>query len=331
MSDVGISDVAERAGVSVGTVSNFFNRPEVLTTATADRVRQAVTELGYVRNFAARELRKGRARSIGLLVLDIGNPFFTDFVAGVEQVANDAGLAVILGNTKENVEKEASYLELFQEQRVAGVILSPTGDVADHLVALQRKQIPCVLLDDSPNLTGVCSVSVDDAVGGMLAIDHLVQTGRRHILLLDGPSRIHQTRARRQGAVDAARRAGVDLIVREANAFASSAAHDAVDAILRSRTADFDAIFAANDIMAFGAMKALQEHGRTVPGDVSVIGYDDISYAAALSPALSSISQPSQLMGAKATELLLEEVKAPDEHEHRRATFKPELRARQTT
>ncbi|WP_454116915.1 LacI family DNA-binding transcriptional regulator [Microbacterium aurum] len=331
MSDVGISDVAARAGVSVGTVSNFFNRPEVLATQTAERVRQAVNELGYVRNFAARDLRRGRARSIGLLVLDIGNPFFTEFVAGVEQVANVAGLAVILGNTKENVAKESSYLELFQEQRVAGVILSPTGDVADHLAALQRQQIPCVLLDDSPELTGVCSVSVDDRAGGKLAIEHLVDTGRRRILLLDGPSRIHQTRARRQGAIDAAARAGVHLTVREAQAFASSAAHETIDAILQSREVVFDAIFAANDIMALGAMKALQEHGLAVPRDVSVIGYDDISYASALSPALSSVSQPSELMGSKATELLLDEVGSPAEHRHQRATFTPELRSRQTT
>ncbi|WP_368497643.1 LacI family DNA-binding transcriptional regulator [Herbiconiux sp. A18JL235] len=331
MGDVGISDVAARAGVSVGTVSNYFNRPEILATKTAERVRDAIVELGYVRNFAARDLRLGRARSIGLLVLDISNPFFTEFVEGVERVANDAGLAVILGNTKENAAKEASYLELFQEQRVAGVILSPIGDVSAQLAALHRQGTPTVLIDDAPDLENTCSVAVDDASGGALAVTHLLRTGRRRILILDGPARIHQARARIEGALHAARAAGVTVELVTVSAFTSEAAHEAVAELLARGAPSFDGIFAANDIMALGAIRALHENSIAIPGQVAVIGYDDISYASAVSPALSSIRQPSDLMGARATELLLDELNSPDEHHHERVIFPPELQHRQTT
>jgi LacI family transcriptional regulator len=332
MSDTGISDVAAKAGVSVGTVSNYFNRPEILAENTARRVRAAIDELGYVRNFAARDLRRGRARSIGLLVLDISNPFFTDFVEGVERVANEAGLAVILGNTKEKAAKEAAYLELFQEQRVAGVILSPIGDVSDRMEALHRQGTATVLIDDSPGLTGLCSVAVDDATGGAVAVSHLADTGRRRILIISGPARIHQAHARIEGAIHRAKELHLHVRVVVVDAFSASAARAAVSELLStSRELPFDGIFAANDVMALGALQALHERGVAVPGQVGLIGYDDISYAEALSPSLTSIRQPSQLMGARATELLLDEINDPETHHHERITFRPELKYRQTT
>lgn len=332
MSDIGISDVASRAGVSVGTVSNYFNRPELLAVATADRVRDAIHELGYVRNSAARDLRVGRMRSIGLLVLDISNPFFTDFVEGVERVANDAGLAVILGNIKEDATKEAAYLDLFQEQRVAGVIFSPIGDVSAQLQALRRQGTPTVLVDDDPGLIDICSVAVDDATGGAAAISHLYETGRRRILILSGPRRIHQARARIDGAVNRAAELQIEVTVIEVDAFSPAAARAAVEALLRGGVAPFfDGLFAANDVMALGAMQALHENGLKIPEAIGVVGYDDISYAAALSPSLTSVRQPSERLGARAMELLLDEVYHPQSHVHQRVTFAPELHARQTT
>lgn len=332
MSDVGISDVASMAGVSVGTVSNYFNRPEVLADSTAHRVRQAIHELGYVRNSAARDLRVGRMRSIGLLVLDISNPFFTDFVEGVERVANEAGLAVILGNTKENAAKEAAYLDLFQEQRVAGVILSPIGDVSAQLGAFRKLGVSAVLVDDAPGLMDLCSVAVDDSTGGAEAISHLAATGRKHVLILSGPSRIHQARARIEGALRKAADLRLQVTVFEVDAFSASAARAAVDRLIHDRGGPFfDGLFAANDVMALGAMQALHENAVAIPEAVGVVGYDDIIYAAALFPSLTSVRQPSDRMGAQAMELLLDEINHPASHQHKRVTFTPELHPRQTT
>src|SRR3954447_12291277 len=142
-----IREVATRAGVSVGTVSNVLNRPEVVSPATRDRVLGAIADLGFVRNESARQLRAGRSRTIGLVVLDIANPFFTDVARGVEDVANEQGLAVILCNSDDRPEKEAAYLDVLAEQRVQGVLITPTAEISPNLEQLRRTGVPVVLLD----------------------------------------------------------------------------------------------------------------------------------------------------------------------------------------
>src|SRR5262245_19896619 len=144
-----IREVAERAGVSVGTVSNVLNRPDVVAPATRDRVRAAIAELGFVRNESARHLRAGRSRTVGLVVLDVSNPFFTDVARGVEDAASDAGLAVILCNSDESPSKERRYLSLLQEQRVQGVLITPVDAASDRLADLRARGIPVVLLDSA--------------------------------------------------------------------------------------------------------------------------------------------------------------------------------------
>lgn len=329
ISETGITAVARHAGVSVGTVSNFFNRPHVVAPRTAGRIQAAIDELGYRRNSSARDLRVGRSRSIGLLVLDIGNPFFTEFVDGAEEVAASNGLTVMLGSSKENADKERSYLDTFQEQRAAGLIIAPVGDVHARLDALRRDGTPTVLIDDGSDLGDYCSVAVDDRRGGRLAIAHLGDLGRRNILITSGPAHIHQAQARLEGAVAEARRRALDHTIIHTDAYSTAAARGAVSAHLRSNPASrFDAVFAANDLMAVGAMLALHDLSLTVPDDVAIVGYDDIPYAEALSPSLTSVRQPSREMGIEAMTLLLEEISGSDTHAHHRTLFKPTLQAR---
>jgi len=331
MTDVGIGQVAQRAGVSVGTVSNFFNRSEVLAPATHERVRLAVEELGYVRNTAARDLRVGRSRAVGLLVLDIGNPFFTELIQGVEDVATGAGLTVTLGNTKESAEKEAAYISLFLEQRVSGVILSPAASTKERLEQLRALGTPVVLVDDARDADSYCSVAVDDAQGGRMAAEHLYERGHRRILVLSGPARIHQVRARVEGALESARALGMDAALERAGAFSAPDARTAVERTMAAGRLDgVTAIFAVNDVMALGVIQALTESHRRVPEDVAVIGYDDIPYAAALSPSLTSVRQPSRVMGMEAMSLLLEETARHPQHAHRHSLFTPQLQVRQT-
>src|SRR3954451_5914505 len=145
--NVSIRDVAERAGVAVGTVSNVLNRPEAVGTGPRERVLAAIEALGFVRNESARQLRAGRSRTLGLVVLDMANPFFTDVARGVEDVANAEGLSVILCNSDDRPEKESAYLDLLAEQRVQGVLIPPTAKLSPTLESLRRRGIPVVFVD----------------------------------------------------------------------------------------------------------------------------------------------------------------------------------------
>lgn len=331
--EVGITEVAAVAGVSVGTVSNYLNRPGVLAPATSARVQQAIDALGYVRNIAARNLRVGRSRSIGLLVLDIGNPFFTDFIQGAEHVARAAGYAVILGNTEDDATRESEYLDLFLEQRVAGVIVAPTGDVTGQIEELRARGAHAVLLDEASAAPEFCSVAVNDFAGGRMAVEHLLDSGRTRVAFVHGPARIRQVRARYDGvraAITAA--ADAQLTVYEADAFSLEAGRHAGERVIALPANERPtAVFAANDMLALGVLQAMFAGGVNAPRDVALIGYDDISYAASAAVPLTSIRQPSRDMGAQAAAMLLAELESDEGHEHRHVQFEPQLVVRSST
>ena len=176
-----LRDVAALAGVSVGTVSNVLNHPAKVSEQTAERVFAAIRDLGFVRNEAARQLRQGHSRSIGLIVLDIRNPFFTDVAQGVEDEATARSRSVLLANCAEDAARESAYLDLFEEQRVDGLLISPVGDVLDRLDRLRARGMAVILLDRLASTESYSSVSVDDERGGRLAVEHLLETGRRRI------------------------------------------------------------------------------------------------------------------------------------------------------
>ena len=160
---VSVRDVAAVAAVSVGTVSNVLNRPDKVAPATAERVLAAIQSLGFVRNDAARQLRAGRSRSIGLVVLDIRNPFFTDIARGAEERAAEMGMTLLVGSSQEVLDREGAYLDLFLEQRVSGVLLSPVADTRDRLERLRSNGVPVVLVDRQSKDHTFSSVAVDDS------------------------------------------------------------------------------------------------------------------------------------------------------------------------
>ena len=161
-----IREVAAHAGVSVGTVSNVLNRPDIVAEPTRSRVRDAIKQLGFIRNESARQLRAGRSRTIGLVVLDVANPFFTDVARGVEDEASESGLAVILCNSDDQETKETHYLELLEEHRVQGILITPVSADDERLALLQQRGTPVVLVDSRSPTRGQCSVSVDDVLCG---------------------------------------------------------------------------------------------------------------------------------------------------------------------
>lgn len=334
MAAVSVRDVAERAGVSVGTVSNVMNHPEKVSPAAIARVAAAIEALGFIRNEAARQLRDGHSKTIGLVVLDVRNPFFTDVARGAEDRAAAAGLTVTLGNSDENTQRESTYLDLFEQQRVHGVLISPYADITGRLKRLRQRGIPAVLVDrTSPDLS-FSSVSVDDVAGGRLAVEHLISQGRRRIAYLGGPMEIRQVSDRLEGARQAvAVNRDVTLEVIELDALSVFEGRTAGAAIVARAQADRpDAIFAANDLVSMGVLQALMMQGSAVavPQEIALIGYDDIDFAAAAVVPLSSIRQPSALIGQTAVEILLDEALQPASPA-RQIVFQPELVVRAST
>lgn len=278
----GMRDVAAAASVSVGTVSNVLNAPHKVAPATVERVHAAIDKLGFVRNDAARQLKARRSRCVALLVLDIGNPFFTDVARGAERRAQELDLTVLFGTSDDDADRERSYIDTFDEQRVFGLMVSPVGDDLSRMLTLQARGTPVVLVDRDAAGTPLSSVAVDDVAGGRLAAEHLCTTGRRRLAFVGGPFALRQVTDRLRGAREAVEGfpgASLEVITTPE---LSVLAGRSVGEQLRDRAPGDrpDAVFCANDLLAIGVLQALSLIGDLqVPRDIALIGYDDIDLA----------------------------------------------------
>ncbi|WP_117212050.1 LacI family DNA-binding transcriptional regulator [Allorhizocola rhizosphaerae] len=328
----GIKDVARLAGVSVGTVSNVLNHPERVAEATRLRVRQAIAELGFVRNDSARQLRAGNSRQIAIVVLDVTNPFFTDVVRGAEMAAEDHGVLVVVCNSSESVDRERRHLDVLEEQRVRGVLITPVDDAhTSRLELLIARGTPVVLVDRGSGWPSRCSVAVDDVFGGRLAAEHLIARGHRRVAFVGGPMSIQQVIDRHRGFSAALGKTARLITVDTPNLTVTSgrvAAGQLAELPAQQRPT---AVFCANDLLALGVLQGLTHRGLRVPEDVAIVGYDDIEFAAAAAVPLSSVRQPREQLGRTATELLLDEIQANGDHQHRHVLFQPELVVRAST
>jgi LacI family transcriptional regulator len=328
-----IRDVALCAGVSVGTVSNVLNRPQAVSPATRERVQTAIAALGFVRNESARHLRAGRSRTIGLVVLDIANPFFTDVARGVEDVAAAAGLAVMLCNSDDRADREAAHLDVLTEQRVQGVLITPTAELSEHVEALRSRGTPVVLLDRRATGPDQCAVAVDDALGGRLAADHLLERGHRRIAFI-GSSGLPQVHERHSG-VAAAVREGTGsedalTLISPAHLTVAGGREAAAQIIGLPAGRRPTAAVCANDLIALGVLQEMVRHGVRVPEDFAIVGYDDIDFAAAAAVPLTSVRKPRVELGRRAAELLLDEASDPA-HQHTQPVFEPTLVVRESS
>ena len=334
MTTTSIRDVARLAGVSVGTVSNVLNKPDEVSSDTIGRVQRAIEELGYIRNDAARRLRAGVSSTVGFVVLDGQNPFFNEVVRGAEDEASKNGIAILVGNTDEDTRREGMYLDLFEEQRVRGVLISPHGDIGARLDRLKSRQIPAVLVDRI-NVDGkFSSVAVDSVAGGEMAAQHLIDSGRRRIAFVGGPFDIRQVRDRLEGARVAVDNSDHDVDI-EVVATQALTVEEGVLAgrriMERPPAARPDALFAANDLLALGLLQSLVVGGTLlVPNEISLIGFDDIAFAGAAAVPLSSVRQPSRMIGQTALRVLIEESNDPGMIP-RQTVFRPELVVRAST
>ncbi|NUR95946.1 MAG: LacI family DNA-binding transcriptional regulator [Kribbellaceae bacterium] len=334
MAAASIKEVARLAGVSLGTVSNVLNRPEAVAPQTRKRVLDAISQLGYVRNDSARHLRAGQSRTVAIVVLDVSNPFFTDVVRGAEGAVEDADGMLIVCNSGEDRAREERHLEMLEEQRVRGLLITPVDDGRhERLERLIDRGIPVVLVDRGTGQPNRCSVAVDDLLGGRLAAQHLADQGHRRIAFVGGPASIRQVEDRYAGAAGALEEyPGTDLQVVETRSLSVTAGRDAAERICALPAASRPtAIFCANDLLALGALQGLTAGGLRVPEDMALVGYDDIDFAAAAAVPLTSVRQPREQLGRTAAELLLEEAEDPDRHGHRHVVFQPQLVVRQST
>lgn len=332
MTTTSIKEVARRAGVSLGTVSNVLNRPDTVAPATRQRVLDAISELGYVRNDSARQLRAGRSRTVAIVVLDVANPFFTDVVRGAEAAAEESGAMVVVCNSGEDPTREGRHLDILEQQRVQGVLITPVDDGPDsRLEQLISRGTPVVLVDRGSGRRNRCSVAVDDVLGGRLAGGHLVEQGHSMIAYVGGPLAIRQVADRKAGieaAVDGRAQLRALTTPNLTVAAGRHAADDIADLPAAHRPTG---VFCANDLLALGVLQQLTLRGLRIPDDVAIIGYDDIEFAAAATVPLSSVRQPREQLGRVAAQLLMEEINDGERHQHRHVLFEPELVVRAST
>jgi len=334
---VSVKDVAALAGVSLGTVSNTLNAPEKVSAATRDRVNDAIAKLGWVRNESARHLAGGRSRSIGMVLMDIGNPFFTDVLAGAESYVYSLGHTVHIGNSGLDRDRESAHRDLFEQERVRGILIAPLYS-SPRVREVRRRGIPVVLLDRSEDSSDCCTVSVDDVEGGRLAVQHLLTLGHRRIAVVGGSSTLPQVRDRRLGA-ELARggAAGGDvslLMISTAAMDAGSGTDAAAQLAVLPAGERPTAVFATNDLLAIGLLQGFTTLGVSVPDDVAIIGYDDIAFAGTAAVPLSSVRQPRRELGWRGAELLFQEIhsaEAHQPHEHQQVRFSPQLVVRRST
>ncbi|MFT4264179.1 MAG: LacI family DNA-binding transcriptional regulator [Nocardioides sp.] len=331
---VSVKDVAAAAGVSIGTVSNVLNRPDRVAAPTRDRVERAMADLGFVRNESARSLRAGSTRALAYVMLDAGNPFFTDVAEGIERAAEHAGLSLFLCNSGGRARREATHVEHLEQQRVQGLLITPVDPESRTLDAIAARGMPLVIVDRIRKGHQFCSVAVDDVLGGRLAVEHLIDQGHRRVALIGGPLSIGQVADRFEGARAAwaeARLPPDDLVVIVVETLTVAEGRHAGERLAglpsgRRPTA----AFCANDLVALGLLQQATAAGLRVPDQLAIVGYDDIEFAAAAAVPLTSVRQPRQELGRVASALVLDEASNPG-HQHQQMIFTPELVARAST
>ena len=307
-----IIEVAAMAGVSTATVSRVLSRPEQVSEATRLHVLEIVRQSGYAPNVAARSLRTLRAAKILLTVPDISNPFFASVIRGAEEAARDAGYSVVVGDTRHDPVVEDQYADMLSRREVDGLIFlgHRLPDSLAPLLAREGAAAPIVNgCEYSPGL-GVPSVHIDNAAAGAEAIDHLAGLGHRAIGVITGPEISPISRDRLTGVRQAIDRHGLStgLCVRVGDYSAGSGFALAGQLLAEGVTA----LFCFSDEMALGALSAVDDAGLTCPGNVSVMGFDDLPLARYFRPALTTIAQPKGMIGRRTVELLVDILRGVD-------------------
>ena len=324
-------DVARRAGVSTSTVSHVVNATRPVSPELRDRVLEAMRELGYEPNAVARSLKIKRSHTVGLIISDIANPFFTAVVRGVEDVAQARGYMLIVGNSDEDPGKEEAYLRLLAARRVDGLILAPSGEPHPYLDRLVREGFPLVFLDRDVAELPVPAVLLDSIVAAEAEVRHLIELGHRRIGMIAGRPRISSTNDRVAGYRNALSAAGIafdpSLLVTGGSRTEGGAA--AAEALIEVSPRP-SALFIGNNLMTIGAVGAVMGRGLAIPDDIAIVGFDDFSWADVFRPRLTTVAQPTYELGKIAADLLVRRIELGDVDPPPRVVLPGELIVRES-
>ena len=306
-----IYDVAKIAGVSTSTVSRVMNSPEIVAEDTRQKVANTVKELSYIPNMMAASMPRRRTNYIGLIIPDITNIFFSNLVRGVQDICEKHGYSVLVVNSDDSQEKEGRYLKLLYSRRVDGVILTVAGYrekefPKEELSLLEKMNI--VLIDREINGMTTPIVKVNNFGGAYSAVKYLLTMGHRKIMYLAGIEGTRTNQEREKGYLSALKEARISWKKELTADFRLDTAYQKIIVYWPQLQNSGDlptAIFAANDLMAIGALKAFTQLKVRVPEDISIIGFDNIPFSDCTYPPLTTIAQPTYLMGQKAVETLI--------------------------
>ena len=326
-----IRDVAARAGVSVATVSAVLNESKYVSPELAERVRESASALDYRPNSLARSLKKLRSHTLGLVLSDITNPFFTTLVRAVEDTARAAGYALLLGNTDEDSVREQTYVELLRSRQVDGLMLVASAGDHPYLPALIAAGLPLVCVDRSLTELGADSVLTDNVAGAYQAVAHLLALGHRRIGIVTGLPGITTTDQRLEGYRQALGEHGVPFdpaLVREGDSRVDGGARRADELLALPERPT--ALFVTNNLMTIGAMRAIDARGLRCPEDVALIGFDDFEWASVFRPRLTTVRQPVYKIGQAATRLLIRRIEGQRTGAAREILLPPTLIVRES-
>ncbi|PVW03294.1 LacI family transcriptional regulator [Microbacterium sp. Gd 4-13] len=330
-----MTDVARRAGVALGTVSNVLNYPEKVSPETVQRVRDVIDELGFVRNTNARDLAGGRSRTIGLSVIDISNSLFVDIARGAQNFAEETGLNVMIANSDNKLESQDASLSFFDGSRVAGILLAPMQDSRASIDRVRRHGRPVVVLNYDDGDDDTCRVLVDNELVGYLAAQHLISLGRTRLAFIGGRDNLQPVHLRRAGARRAVEEAGGRVTLEEipTETLDPPSGAEVGRAIIGRPPADRpDGVIAVTDLLGMAIIQVFNGAGVAVPSDIAVMGCDHNSAAWGGTISLTSVQMRGLEMGREGLRLLIDEISTSrDEHVHQTVMLEPAIVAREST
>ena len=301
--------VAERARVSVNTASRAINNKPDINLETKKRVLQIAKELGYIRNAAAVALRTKKTGTIGVVIADNRNPFYAEVLSGMEEAAREKNYHIILANTQRDYKKEEEAIKLLLAKRVDGLLITPVQDKDDDIKNLIEANIPFVVVGRDFENIEVDAVYNDEVKGGFLAVEYLIKKGHKRIVLINGFLYKSPAKGRLEGYKKALKkyRIPLDESLMSVGDINIEDGHERTKQMLGKKL-NFTAIFAYNDMVAFGSMQAIKEKGLRIPEDIELVGYDDIPFSSLISPALTTIKLKKQDLGVESVKLLFSRI-----------------------
>ncbi len=320
-----LKDIAKKAKVSIKTVSRVINDEPMVSKNTRSRVKAVIEELGYQPNLIARSLKKRKSNAIGIILPDIGNPAFTEMVKGCMDSLNSSGYYTFLGSYEDDPNKEEEFIRDFNSMFIDGLIIIPSITENRDISIFEKINCPMVFIDREIDGLNMDTVISENRNGVYRATRHLIKIGHKKIVFLGGLNTVKPSRKRFEGwkkALDEKKLFIEDLVFWgnfsiESGYLLMSQALEKLDSI--------DAVFAGNDIVALGAMNAIKDKNLNIPGDISIIGYDDMFFSQYLNPSLSSVAAKLFIQGKTAAELLLKRIKNPTDIKPKRIVIESDL------